>query len=515
MTSADSDLRGGTEMVPLHLEFHDDHENIILTVNAKTKDKRSPFRICLPHTAARKSSEESSPSYMRLLRENRPFLLFFVSYITSHLGEWLTYLASIAALEHMHKDEVEGLPKTMISTLIIMRLIPSVLLGPLGGVLADGRDRRQSMIVLDLSGSVIGGLFILAVQMKCVWLVYVATFVQQCVAGLYEPCRTSIIPLLAPEGDELKMATTITSLAWSLVAAIGSSAGGLFVSLLGLQACFVIDSATYLMSAWLMFLIPGSFNVLEETEQTHDETLWKQVHRMFLGGVWYLRNSFFGALVLLKASAAIAYGGCDVLNVAFSERGDPAGESSRLGVLFACVGVGCLFGPIFFDPFTDMDEPRSLQKVCVTSMALISLGCILMGIFDRVFWMTCFFTALRSMGSSVLWINSTLALQKFSSDEKFGRVASIDYSLALLTESLSVYVTGYLMDEPGFSPEAVSVMLGVAGVLLTLCWAVYDYLGKGAASYECNVKASSSETDSTTESSTASESMFLIELEEM
>jgi len=44
--------------------------------------------------------------------------------------------------------------------------------------------------------------------------------------------------LLVPSEEELKKATTMAGLAWSVMAAFGSATGGFLVTLLGLRACY-------------------------------------------------------------------------------------------------------------------------------------------------------------------------------------------------------------------------------------------------------------------------------------
>eukprot|EP00553_Chaetoceros_curvisetus_P002222 CAMPEP_0204629754 /NCGR_PEP_ID=MMETSP0717-20131115/18851_1 /ASSEMBLY_ACC=CAM_ASM_000666 /TAXON_ID=230516 /ORGANISM="Chaetoceros curvisetus" /LENGTH=57 /DNA_ID=CAMNT_0051646783 /DNA_START=1 /DNA_END=170 /DNA_ORIENTATION=- len=55
------------------------------------------------------------------------------------------------------------------------------------------------------------------------------TLLQASIAALYEPCRTSIIPLMVTEDEPMKKATTLAGLAWSMMTAIGSGAGGYMV----------------------------------------------------------------------------------------------------------------------------------------------------------------------------------------------------------------------------------------------------------------------------------------------
>ena len=202
--------------------------------------------------------------YWHLLQSNRAFRLFLCSYVFGHMGEWFTYIASISLMERMlnsptglasmtgdddsNDSSSEEHSRTSIGILVMIRLLPTVLLSPFGGVLADSRDRRKSMIVLDLMGACTPVLFILATFMETstsidniygVAMIYLATVCQECVCALYEPCRTSIVPLLVTGNDgDLKKATTLTGVAWSAVAAFGSAAGGFATSYFGARVCF-------------------------------------------------------------------------------------------------------------------------------------------------------------------------------------------------------------------------------------------------------------------------------------
>jgi membrane protein YqaA with SNARE-associated domain len=185
------------------------------------------------------NDDDDEVTYTQLLKRNRPFRLFMCSYIANSMGEWLTYLASISAIEKIQLDSgIQETSSTAISALIIVRLTPTILLIPFGGVLADGRDRRETMIILDIIGAVVAWLFILALELQSIPMILLASFLQSCVAGLYEPSRSAIVPLLVPEDEGLKQATTLSGVAYALVATFGSASGGLFVSLFGIRTCY-------------------------------------------------------------------------------------------------------------------------------------------------------------------------------------------------------------------------------------------------------------------------------------
>jgi predicted MFS family arabinose efflux permease len=184
---------------------------------------------------------------------------------------------------------------------------------------------------------------------------------------------------------------------------------------------------------------------------------------------------------LLKFSAALLYGGIDVLNVSFSERGSDEGRSMRLGILFAIPGIGCFVGPIAANRFTNMRKPESIQLACVCALVLTVFGLLMMGIF-RQFWLIGLFTGIRAMGSAIIWINSSLLLQKFCEPEMFGRLSSIEYALAVLGEAASALGVGILQDL-GWDAEEVCLLLSVLGTFLASIWAFYHFAGRGAASY--------------------------------
>lgn len=54
--------------------------------------------------------------------------------------------------------------------------------------------------------------------------------------------------------------------------------------------------------------------------------------------------------------------------------------------------------------------------------------------------------AILDNGAAINWIDSSLLLQKFSSDEMMGRLSSADFSLALLGEASSAYIAVFLQD---------------------------------------------------------------------
>jgi MFS family permease len=287
---------------------------------------------------------------------------------------WFTYVASMSLLRG-HGGEGSA---TILSILVVVRMLPNTLFGMVGGLLADRYDRRQNMIVLDVLGGVVALAYLLYSE-SIVWIL-VCTGLQEVLHGLYEPNRSAILPDLllsssttsAMDGDGkknktssrsgdnnghddhhelpfavspyLSKANTVTVAIWSTAAAVGSSLGGFVVQRYGPTTCFVIDGIFYLASALILRCGVDNKNVTKTASAT--ATAPKSAKQLPSHGgnraseataavastnnitiVWsmlrelmdYLRSSPLAtAMVLFKSSGAILFGASDVLQVSFA-----------------------------------------------------------------------------------------------------------------------------------------------------------------------------------------------------
>lgn len=450
-------------------------------------------------------------------------------------GEWLTYLASISLIQEVTtRDGNSQNTNTLISILILVKLLPNVFFLPIGGILADSYDRRRIQIALDLCSSCVVVVFLWSLSSESIFLCLVANFLIETSSGLYIPSNQAMLPQLFGGGDnnnnnsekddELKKATVLYGVVWSLMAAFGSSLGGILVASFGMKGCFVIDSITYLISAAILrFGVQGNYNAYTtqtpieaeaEVEKPDDpieialsssssssssyysttsenvSLIEEQIKigeeiplidlnydsgggtggmMLFVRGLkfLFLQEPLVGACTLLKGSAALTYGAVDVLNVSFSSRGsesDPSKTSLKLGLLFGCVGVGCIFGSFITDALSDLSFPRRIVRVCLGGFSCMFVAMFWMAATPDIFASLCFSTVIRSIGSAIIWINSTLLIQKFTPDALLGRVSSFDSGVALFAEALSALGGGMLMDQKGLSAEELSLIL--AGIAL-------------------------------------------------
>lgn len=272
------------------------------------------------------------------------------------------------------------------------------------------------------------------------------------------------------------------------------------------------------MSAMFMWMVRGDYKAMPErkydddddglfkSESDHDTTVesesdqessfdsestsssFSEIYHdtSFLAGVKYLWSSDFCSLVLLKGIYGLVWGATDILTVVLSETPMDTGIGSdvKLGIMFAFVGVGALLGPLMTQPFLDVERPTTLQWSCVLAFAATAIGNVGWCSQSASFWILGIFAMIRQAGASVIWINSSLMLQKFTSTAMMGRVLAMDEAIALAAEALSAYVCGLAMDRYGLSFYQVSLGLVIISIGSTVFWFWYHSSGRGAKKYE-------------------------------
>jgi predicted MFS family arabinose efflux permease len=203
---------------------------------------------------------------LRLLRRNRDFRRLFSAGIISLGGDWfLTVALFDLALE------VQG-SAVAVALVIIAQEIPFFLLSPLGGILADRLDRRHLMIACDLARAVICLCFLFARSSETFWLIFVLLPLLSAFGVAFDPAVQAAAPNLV-EPDDLPAANSLLGSAWGTMLAVGAALGGVVVATLGNDAAFVIDAASFVLSAALLWRIQASWRRPGRRPDTPDTTI--------------------------------------------------------------------------------------------------------------------------------------------------------------------------------------------------------------------------------------------------
>ena len=399
--------------------------------------------------------------YIDLLRRNRSFRQLWLGQVVSQMGDWFDTIALYTIILRLTGSGRD------VGLLLVARFVPSFFFGPISGVIADRFSRQQIMIVSDVLRAVVVLGFLFVRRADQLWIVYVLTVLQLGLSTFFEPAKTAAIPSIV-EDRELVAANAISSVTWSAMLTMGAAIGGWITSLFGTDVAFILDAATYLMSAALIASIRLPKRKKRERQKLSLGRLLGITETV--EGMRYVKDRpRVLALLLVKPAWGLG-GGILTLLAVFGERIFPVGKDAAggIGVLFAARGIGTAVGPIVARRISGEGDRRM--------QASIGIAFLIGGAFYIAFGSaTSFVVALIVLGiahcgGSILWVFSTVLLQRSVEDKFRGRVFAAELALLTLTMAASNYTTGELLDRVGLSPRWVTVGIGTFFMMPGFVW---------------------------------------------
>ncbi len=410
------------------------------------------------------SVESARPvGYLELLRGNPGFRTLWLGQVVSQMGDWFDTIAvyTIAL-------QLTGSSRS-VALIMVARFLPSVFIGPLSGVIADRFSRRAIMITSDILRALVVLGFLLVHRPDQMWLVYVLTIFQLGFSTFFEPAKTASIPSIVSD-RELLPANAIASVTWSIMLTLGAAIGGFVTGWFGTNAAFVLDSLTFVASAILISRVkfPKRFE-RPKTKLTVSKALG--IGDTIEGARYVKHRPRVFAYLMVKTAWGMG-GGIMTLLAVFGEKIFPvAGKTATgIGVLFTARGIGTAFGPILARRWAG--ETRKQMQASIGIAFLIGGAFYFAFGVSRNFPAALLFLFLAHAGGSILWVFSTVLLQKTVEDQFRGRVFAAEMALVTLTMAASNYLVGELMDRFGFSPRVVTAAVGAFFLLPGLMWFV-------------------------------------------
>ena len=401
--------------------------------------------------------------YIELLRGNRGFRQLWLGQVVSQLGDWFNTIALYTIILNLTGSGRD------IGLLLVARFLPSFIFSSLSGVVADRFSRRSIMIVSDLLRALVVLGFLFVRRADQLWILYSLAVLQLGLSTFFEPAKTAVIPSIVSD-RELVAANAISSVTWSIMLTLGAFIGGLVTGWFGSNVAFILDALTYLLSAALI----ASVRFPKRAPRAKSKLTISRVLGITetIDGVRYVKHRpRVLALLLVKPAWGLG-GGILTLLAVFGEKVFPLGKSAAtgIGILFAARGIGTAVGPIVARRISGEGKKRMQNS--------IGIAFLIGGVFYMAFGAATSFVValivlgLAHTGGSILWVFSTVLLQRGVEDNFRGRVFAAELGLLTLTMAVSNYATGELLDRFNLSPRAVAIGIGAFFLLPGVAWFV-------------------------------------------
>lgn len=382
------------------------------------------------------------PSSVRVLLRIPVFRRLWAAIAVSSFGDWLGLLATTALAAYLTKNSSGLVQGAAVSGVLLTRLMPDLILGPIAGALVDKFDRRTVAVV----GDTVAGLLYLSIVVggNLTWLL-IAQFLVEAVGLFSNPAKQAMMVNIVPR-ERLAVANQLnyvsiygmvpvaaavfallSTVAQFFGAPAASPAGSSVISgptsSIAIDIALTIDACTYFVVAATVLL---SRNLIPNF--TSERTVGKSVFSLIKEGISFIRNSQVMRAIYVGILGAFFAGGltAGVAQAYVSGLGaGNAGYGILFGSVFTGLAIGMLIGPKVLPVV-----PR--RMVFTSSIGAAGLVLIVMSLLQDFLGAT-IAAAVMGLFAGIAWINGFTMIGHEVSDALRGRVFAFVMSSVRLT----------------------------------------------------------------------------------
>lgn len=370
----------------------------------------------------------------------RNFTLLILGQVSSLIGNFsLKFALSMYILEQTGSASV-------FAGLLALSMLPTVLLSPLGGILADRANRRNIMVMLDLlSGiSVLTASF--AVPSKHDIIVIGILLILLSVLGAFEsPTVQACIPQML-SGDNILKGNAIVSQVASIASLITPFSGSIFYTVLGIRPIFYAAAVCFFITALLECFIQIDYKKSRDNAKIH-----KIMKEDFSASMRFLRDQqpCILKLLLLAAAVSLFVSGTAVIGFPYLVRTVLGLSANHYGIAESAMGIASVLGSLMVVLLAQKLRSRHLSIVLVMfGIYLIPCGTAFILPFEtfyRYLILLIMFCACQ-LGCSLFSTYAISLIQKKTPDHLMGKIMSYVFTLSMCTQPAGQLIYGALFD---------------------------------------------------------------------
>jgi MFS family permease len=381
------------------------------------------------------------------LLNNARFLRLWIGQGISFLGDAVSMVALVVLVV-----QITG-SASAVGGALVARLLPTIA-SPLAGVLADRVDRRVVLVASDLARAV---LVLGLVFARDLATIYVLVFLMGLARTVFNPTVRAAFPSVVGGGD-LTRANALISGTFSISETAGPALGGLLVATVSIDAAFVLDAVTYLVSAALLSLTPLARPQREEDGAGFGEDL--------KAGFTYLARARVPLVIVLGAFLTVLTINITIPAEVFLARETFKAGNAGYGLLVGLWGGGMVLGSAFVALLGGRISliPLYLSSIFVSALALFATG------MSPTFVLALIALTIAGLANGIDDVTANTILQEQVPDVFLGRVFAVRFLSYGAGEALAFTVGGLVVDAVG--PRSTYLYAGgataMAGSLILL-----------------------------------------------
>lgn len=371
--------------------------------------------------------------------------IFFLSAsrLISTVGAMVSYVALVAVV-YLRSGHSGG----WVAAALVVMFGVSALVGPWAGALGDRFDRRLLMIGSDLAAAMT---FVGIAFAHSLPLLVVLAGLSALAESPFGPASQALLVMLVPE-DKRTWATATRSSSASAGMLLGGALGGFLVATLGGRTSFLLNAASFVISAALVSRIKGTYRATPSSDGTD---------RGVSEGFRFVFSNPALRLTLLATSVGLL--GTGMINVAeYPLFVDMGGGSKAYGTAVSGWALGgFVAGRVIRRQGDAYSERRRLLFGC----ALVAVAIGLCGVVPIVGAVVILFS-IGGFAAGTRGIASTLIFQRRAPDHVRARTFAAMGTANIGAIGVAMIVSGIVLAT--LTPAGVCVASGLVGLLALL-----------------------------------------------
>ncbi|HIS98325.1 MAG TPA: MFS transporter [Candidatus Scatomorpha pullistercoris] len=391
---------------------------------------------------------------------NRDFTLLALGQAFSLVGNYALKIAL-----SMYVLELTG-SAAVFAGMLALAMVPTILLSPFGGILADRCDRRKLMAAIDAVSGAVVLLSVPAVRYLGGTLPTGALLVVLSVLGAFEsPTVQACVPQLL-SGDNILRGNSVVNQIQALAGLVTPFLGSLMYAALGLE--------TVLLAAGLCFLVTAvleCFIRLGPPPERESSGFAAAVREDFRDSLCFLRRDEPAVLrlLLLAACASFFAAGTAVVGFPHLVRNVLGLSVEHYGAAESAMGAAAVLGALAAGLAGMRLKKRELLITCFGLSLLLAGLAFLLLVSTLVRYLA--LTAAFCAGQLVCTMFSVLALseiQQRTPEGLTGKVMALTITFSMCAQPLGQVAYGALFDWAGTAAQLVLLPTGTAACALGL-----------------------------------------------
>lgn len=357
-------------------------------------------------------------------------------------------------------------------TVMACAFIPSILLSPVGGIVADRVNKRNVMVILDFfTAAVILVFFLLMDGGNIVVLLMATLMLLYGIAGAYQPSVQASIPALAAPGN-IMAANSIINTISSFSSLTGPVLGGILYSAYGIKPVLWVCMVCFVLSAVMEVFIQIPFQ-----RPASEGSIWKIVKADMTESIRFIRrdkpvigktllvvcgiNLFLSAMIIV----ALPYLVTEVFAL-------EASQANRLyGYAQGALAAGGLAGGIGAGIFA---RKLSIQKagslITASALCIFPIAAVLIlfssGMVNYLVLTVCCFIIM--ILSTVFTVQMMSFMQAETPRNLIGKVIALALTIAMCAQPLGNALYGVLFEFCEGYEYAVVLFSGVTSLVIAV-----------------------------------------------